>query len=473
MAIQNTIPPIPQTPSQVVPSPGDMVTPPVSAQAPAKPKKKIPKLLMIILGIFAVVILIFLVIKLVLPRFTKEKEISLVWWGLWENDAEVTALISEYELQNPGVIITYKRQSKEDYRERLTSSLAKNEGPDIFRFHNTWVPMFASELDTLSSEVLTASEYSQDYYSIAQSDLSGPNGVVGIPLEYDALTLFINKDIFDANGKTPPTTWDELRTISKELTVKDEAGIITQAGVALGRTENVDHWPEILSLMMIQNGVNMNNPSGPLAENALSYFTLYSKGESVWNETLPPSTVAFSAGKLAMYFGPSWRAFEIIDQNPGLNFQTVPLPQLAQEEGARTSVSLATYWAEGVWARSEQKEKAWNFLKFVSTSESLEALFQASAKTRRFGEPYSRPDMAALLVDHPILGSIIKLAPDAHSSYLVSRTFDGPTGINSQMTSYFEDAVNAVNDRTSPEDALETVSAGVAQVLAQYRLLGQ
>jgi hypothetical protein len=80
--------------------------------------------------------------------------------------------------------------------------------------------------------------------------------------------------------------------------------------------------------------------------------------------------------------------------------------------------------------------------------------------------------MAGLLTSHPILGSIILQAPGAQSWYLDSRTFDGPTGINSQLANYFGDAVNAVADqKQTAAQALATCAQGVAQVLSQYRLV--
>jgi len=123
-----------------------------------------------------------------------------------------------------------------------------------------------------------------------------------------------------------------------------------------------------------------------------------------------------------------------------------------------------------VWARSSKKEAAWSFLKFLSEKESLQKLYQNASKMRTFGEPYSRVEMAALLNDHPILGSIINQAPGAQSWYLASRTFDGPTGINSLLSKYFEDAINAVITGKDAKKSLETVAQGVQQVLSQYRL---
>ena len=435
------------------------------------PKKGFPKtLIFVIAGMIVVALLALLASRLL--RGSTSSSAAITWWGLWEDQSVVTPLISDYEAQHPNVKITYVAQSQQDYRERLTSALAKKAGPDIFTFHNTWVPMFRNDLDSLPAAVMNPSDYAKTFYPIASSDLTSGSSIVGIPLEYDALTLYINEDIFNKAGKTPPTTWDDLRATAKDLTVKDDQGVITQSGVALGRTENVDHWPEILALMMLQNGVDLSNPTGKPAEDALNFFTVFSTVDGVWDATLPTSTQAFAAGKLAMYFGPSWRAFEIEQANPSLKFKTVPIPQLPKDNPKQPDITYATYWAQGVWSGSANKAAAWDFLKFLATQDSLQNLYANESKLRSFGEPYPRVDMANLLTSHPVVGSIINQAPGAESWYLASRTFDGPTGINSLLANYFADAINSVaNGKMTADKALPTAAAGVAQVLAQYRLV--
>lgn len=435
-------------------------------------KPKIPVLAIAILAIIILLIGIFIIGKKFLGNKTP-KEVEIVYWGLWEDTNIIQPLIAEYEAKTPGVKIKYVRQSHQDYRERLTSAMTKDTAPDIFRFHNSWVPMFKKQLDYLPASVMSASEFAQTYYPIATSDLTSETGIVGIPLEYDAISLFINEDIFSAAGKTPPKTWDELRQVARELTVKDENGIITQAGVALGRVENVDHWQEILALMMLQNGVNLSNPTGKLAEDALTFFTIFSTVDGVWDQTLPPSTTAFAAGKLAMYFAPSWRIFEILQQNPNLKVRAISIPQLPKSSSNDLGISYASYWAEGVWSKSNNKLIAWDFLKFLSSKESLQKLYQNSSKVRLFGEPYPRVDMANLLANDPIVGVIVSDAPNAQSWYLYSRTWDGPTGINTLLSKYFEDGVTAVNSGETSKDVLDTVSVGVSQVLTQYGLMSQ
>lgn len=447
-----TIPVVPPPP----PPAASVVTP---HQPPLKP------LVFIFLGLILIIGVIFFLVK---RNSNKGPAGVITWWNLWEDEPALAPLIAEYQTKNPKVTIKYVKQSQQDYRERLTNVLAKGTGPDIFSFHNSWTPMFKKDLSPMPATVMSASEFAQVFYPVATSDLTSGTGILGIPSEYDAITLFINDDLFAAAGLTPPTTWDDLRKAAIVLTQKDEQGLILQSGVALGRTENIDHWPEILALMMLQNGVDLTKPTGKLAQDALTFFTLFSSTDGVWDATLPNSTAMFAGGKLAMYFAPSWRAFEIAQQNPSLKFSTVPLPQLPKASAGQKDVAYASYWVQGVWEKSKNKTIAWDFLKFLSSQDSLAKIYANSAKQRSFGEPYPRVNMTGLLNSHPVLGSIVSRAPNARSWYLQSRTFDGPTGINSLMNKYFEDAVNAVNSGDSAKDALETVAQGVTQILRQY-----
>jgi len=460
-------------PVSSVPAPGAQNVPLASVPSVPPPAvtgggKGFPKIILILVAILLVIGLAFLAFKFLFKGKAPTLENKITWWGLWEEASVVQPIIDEYQSSHSGITIEYIKQSHQDYRERLASALAKGDGPDVFMFHNSWVPMFKDDLDKVPVSVISPAEFAQIYYPVISSDLTSGTGFVGLPLGYDGLTLFINEGMFEAAGKSPPTTWDDVRDLGRELTIKNEEGVITQSGVALGTTSNVDHWPEIIALMMLQNGANLAEPTGELAEKAIDFYTIFYKQDKVWDETLPPSGVAFAAGKVAMYFGTSWRAFEIKQQNPELRFRTVPLPRLPKETPIQPNVSYASYWAQGVWVRSANKDEAWDFLKFLASKESLEKMYSNASKLRLFGEPYPRVDMAELLSTHPIAGSIIAQAPDAQSWYLADRTFDGPTGINSQINKYFEDAINAVNEGKSTPKSLETAAQGVAEVLSRY-----
>jgi len=323
--------------------------------------------------------------------------------------------------------------------------------------------MLKNELEAVPAETMSASEFENNFYPVVKENLRSGSAFLGLPLQVDTLALFYNQQIFQAAGKTPPTTWDQLRQTALDLTVRDETGRIQTAGVALGTTNNVEHWPDVLGLMMLQNGVNLSQPSGNLAEDALTFYTIFSSVDRVWDETLPNSTLAFAGGKAAMYFGFTWDVFEIKNINPDLNFQIAPVPQLPG-----TDIAWASFWVEGVAKRSEHQEEAWQFLQFLSSQETLQKLYQAQSQVRLFGELYPYPRMANLLASNSLVAPFLNQASQAKTWYLCSRTFDN--GLNDRLIKYFEDAVNAVNNQSSVSEALKTTSQGVAQLLSQYDL---
>lgn len=442
-------------------------------QVVAQGKKRLPKkVLFVVLTLLLLGILTFVLVKFILPGVRIGGKTELVWWGLWEDEDIIAPLIEEYEAANPNVSIKYQKNDKEDYRERLSSALARGDGPDIFRIHNSWVPMFAGELAPAPVEVMSSEEFRSTFYQVSADFLVGKEGPLAVPLEYDGLAMFINEEIFAAHGATIPTDWNEVRETARALTIKDERGVITQSGASLGTTSNVDHWPEIIGLLMIQNGADPNRPNDTSGRGrqALGFYKQFAVTDQVWDDTQPSSTIAFAEGRVGMYFGPSWRALEIKERKPSLRFRVVPVPQVPKAEDSSPDITYATFWAEGVSARSKGKEEAWKFLKFLTTRESLTKFYQNVVATREFGEPYSRVDMRELLLSDPLVGGFMQLAPNAKSSFLHSRTFDGVSGINTSLAQYYEDAINAISPAGDARRQMETLAAGVNEVLVRYGL---
>lgn len=447
---------------------GELSLPPTPSRSDFEGLKTWPssgrrKIFPLILGLLLVVGLIFGGIKLA-SKIRKPPSLTLKYWGLWEPEQVMNSVIADYQRTNPKIIIEYKKYSPRQYRETLQARLAEGVGPDIFRFHNTWLPMLKNDLAPLPSEILKKGEFETTFYPVAQKDLKMGGNYYGIPLEIDTLALFYNEKLFAAAGVVPPTTWEELKNAALKLTVKDSEGKIQTSGVALGTTGNVEHWSDILALMMLQNGVDLKNPTGKLAEDALVYYTAFSQRENkIWDEEQDNSILSFAQGKVAMIFAPSWEVFEIQMINSNLSFRVVPVPQLPG-----TNITWASYWVEGVAKKSKHQKEAWEFLKYLSSSPPLSKLYTEAGKVRLFGEPYSRMDLGDKLIDDPHSGAFIKQAPTATSWYLSSRTFDN--GINDKMIKYFEDAVNGLRKGISPKTALEQTAKGVNQVLTTYKV---
>lgn len=400
-----------------------------------------------------------------LPLFSGSKQVALTYWGLWENNTTTQTMINDFQTQHPNITVQYIKQSPRQYRERLQAAIARGEGPDVFEFHNTWVPILRNELSPAPATAMTAAEFSSTFYPVASADLVGGASVYGMPMMIDGLGLYYNVDLLSTAGVTPPTTWPELLDVVPKLTVRTDTQI-QKSAIALGTTGNVENFSDIIALMMMQNGAKLISPTGKEAEDTLTFYRKFANPSDpvyTWSDTMDNSVYAFATGKVAMMIAPSWRAFDVKQINPNLNFKVVGVPQLPGN-----TINWASYWVEGVSTKSKNAVAAWTFVKYLTSRDTVTKLYAEEAKARLFGEPYARVDLASSLAGDPYVGTYISEAPTAKSFPLSSRTFDN--GINDKLIKYLTDAVNAVGQGTAPTQALDTMSQGFTQVLGSYGL---
>ena len=458
-----------------------------------KPAFKVDKkILMIVGGVILAVVIIFFLVKFILGNLTgKTKDVTLNYWGLWEDSPVLQGIIADYETKNPGVKINYRMEQKADYRTRLQGRLEKDPGgadevPDIFRFHSSWLPMLKNDLVAVPTETVKNIGLDSDFFDVYKNDLTIDGRYFGVPLMYDGLALFYNKDLVNAAADVQlPKSWWDLEAAAAKLTVRDTTGQVKVAGAAIGLVDNVDQWSDIVGLMLKQSGADIlvnDDATNKKIEDVLTFYTLFLTKDKVWDQALPGSTELFAKGKLAFYFGPSWRAFNIEDMKvPGLNYAVTSVPQLPTLEGAASSGSVdpnasltniqwSSYWAEGVNPKSKNQAEAWKFVAYMSTKDVLEKMYTAASQIRAFGEIYPRKSMAGSLSSNLQIKPFIDAANDAGTGYLASRTSDDK-GLNDNMMKYFGDAINSmVLKNQTADQVIGPLRDGIEQLKARYSL---
>lgn len=387
--------------------------------------------------------------------------VVLTYWGLWEPESVMQSVFDDFQEQT-GIMVDYRQQSSRDYRTHLQSAIAAGSGPDVFRFHATWVPMLREELAPLPSRIMSVAEYEQIFYPIFSQQLQHNGQLVGIPLMYDGLGLYYNVDILRTANEEVPETWAELRALATRLTVRS-GNVIERGGLAIGNAENVEHFSDILGLLIFQNGGNPSQPLTSEVKDAIQFYVSFAKTNPVFSTTLPSSTIAFARGEVAMMLAPSWRVFDIKHINPELNFDIAPAPKLSESD-----LGWASYWAEGVNSKSPHKDEAWQLLKYLSSPDVLRKLYSEQSQIRAFGEIYPRQDMASDLAGSKYVEAYLLDASASTSWHMCTRTHD--EGINDQIIDYYRDAVNSALTGTLTESHLQTLSQGVNQTLRQYGL---
>lgn len=433
---------------------------------------------LMIVGVIAFLIIVLAVGYLVIRSRsqnsgTSDGQVELVYWGLWEPEIHMQDVIEAYEKDHPNVTIKYTQKRITQYEENIYERLADPQTtPDIVRINNTWTYKFQDRLASVPPEIMSSTEYQSTFYPTATSDFMGTDGnLYAIPLEIDGLSLYYNKDLFTKAGiQEPPSDWDTFIEVAQKLTETDSTGTITQAGAAIGCSNNINHSADIMFALMLQNNVQMTNSEGTEAafdtsrgEAALQYYTDFVLEHKIWSCGLRNDLEMFAGGKVAMMFAPSWRVFDIINMNSSVNFDTAEFPQLPAND---IDVNYAMYWGEAVSANSQHQLEAWQFIQYLSEAEQLKTMYAAESKSRAFGEPYSRVDMASELEDSPYVGVYIKMAPQM-TSWKLGDQLTTEAAINQAIS----DVVDGRNQTgTALREAVEKINEKNLEIYPQTLL---
>jgi len=391
-------------------------------------------------------------------------------------------LVDKYEAQHPNVSIKIEPQVSTDlygtdFKETLTTQISDNStstGPDIVRIHNTWTSSLQLYLAPLPSSIMSTSEYSSIFYPTAVTDLTGGDGkIYAIPLTFDGLGVYYNKDLLKKAGYTvPESTWDDLLEQAQNLTDYKTDGSIRIAGIGMGDSEKVQFFFEILSVLMLQEGSSIVDANGKTTfsneENmegskAIKYYTDFVKRYDVWDISLPQDITMFTEGRLAMMIAPSWRVHDIQNalesKGATLDFDIAPLPQQPSAEG--TTIYWADYWAEAVSGETKYPSEAWDFVDFISQPEQLRVFYDRLQEKNAFGEIYSRKDMSSEIISDKYVGAYLQMANTARSWKMVDRE---------RMSEVFDDivkdALSGGNSYTIIQTRLEEKSVEMDKILA-------
>ncbi len=335
----------------------------------------------------------------------KPKPVTLEYWKVFDESSNIGDLITLYQKEHPHIVINYKNFTYEEYEDQLLNALAEDRGPDIFSINTTWMKKYQPKIAPMPATVnisyeVTKGTLKKETYTevrtqktITLRDLKTKfpevvydnqviaNQIYGLPLSIDTLALYYNRDLLNNAGiSAPPKTWDEFREQIIKLTKQDSKGNIIQSGAALGTADNITRSPDIISLLMLQNGAPMTDSNGfasfnqmppgtertvkPASE-ALNFYNSFASPATqvyTWNNKMPNSLESFMNGKTAFFFGYAYQILTIKARAPKLNFEITTAPQVG------TPYNFANYWAETVSKKSKNQNEAWDFINFITTN---------------------------------------------------------------------------------------------------------
>ena len=423
----------------------------------------------------AIVVIVLLLVSVffgILPgsRLTKSPQVTLEFWGLFDDRTVWQPIFDAYRKNNNTVYFNYVQMNPDTYEQDLIEALAAGKTPDIIMFRSSWLPKHGNKISPLPETAMTLRNFQETFPDVAVVDfVRQPAGkIYALPVWTDVLTMFYNKDLFNTAGiATPPKTWDDFIKTVQKLSGKDKFGNLTKSGAAIGAANNVNNAADILSLLMLQVGAKMISDDGTVAafnrpitagnstykpgESALRFYTDFANPKSnayTWNDKMPNSFDAFTSGQTAIIFDYAVNMPRIKQKAPNLRLGVASVPQLTE---ATKVVNYADFWGYSVPLASKNPEAAWNFLVFLTGKDMNQYFSKAVLR------PASRRDVLSEERTLSDLGVFADSILSATNWYRV----DPPA-----IDSIFRDMINSVVlGNTKLADAIDDAAAKVTLLM--------
>jgi len=291
---------------------------------------------------------------------------------------------------HPGIRVVQSQKSWNMIRELLYADFSAGSGPDIVNVHANYAAEFGGAGHFYPLNKFPDFEKVREWYvpHFLESTCYKGN-CYGLPSSAIAFVLVCNKDLFDAEGITPPKTWSQFRDAAKRLTKDtdgdgnpDQYGLVLLGGDRGGFAYR-------LAPFMYKAGANImsddltkiefNSPRGVATVKLFAdmYQIDHSITPGFLAYTLSEMNDLFCSNRVAMSIEGPWFRGMVKEKSPGKDFYAVPVPvpddMIDQYDTAPTLQDMVMY---SLNAHSKHPEEAWELLKFLRNEEADMAWIQ-------------------------------------------------------------------------------------------------
>jgi multiple sugar transport system substrate-binding protein len=326
------------------------------------------------------ILTLFLAAAMALSLFTAcgggtedDGSVITVWCEAIGSDNSILQQFKSYFDENNGMGYTLEYEIKDSLSGDLRAAIQAGRVPDIVIWPR-WETMTRNNLlQEIDSLVERDNINIEKYNSEAFKELRAGGKLYGIPTDLDAWGIWCNTDL--TGTENLPKTWDELKTMTAQLTT----GTGTDKIVGLDAYNLRGQFYTFMltaGATFINDGnpptvnIDISNPNSKSYQDAYAVLTLF---EELMNITGTPADYEqneyFMSGKVAMKFGPSNynKTLKLLTQQE-MNLMFIGNPAKSATEGSISGIvggySLAI-------PRGANIEKSWKVIKWWTEKENI------------------------------------------------------------------------------------------------------
>lgn len=249
-------------------------------------------------------------------------------WYYWETEGHQKALdemIANYNGQQEDYSVSAKYVPFADFKKQLSIGASASELPDLVILDSPDHASYASM--GIFADITDKFDVSS-YYEGPVASATLDDTLYGVPFGCNCLSLYYNKDMFDAAGITEvPTTWDELKETAEKLTTDSVSGL---AFCSLQNEEGTFNFvPWLWSTGATSYDINSEG-----GIRALTFIKdLFDSGvvnKECINWTQGDVMNQFISGNVAMMINGPWQIPTMRQEAPDLNWDVTLIPMDAQ-----------------------------------------------------------------------------------------------------------------------------------------------
>ncbi len=371
----------------------------------------------------------------------------------------IDELIARFQAANPDVTVKHTHFPYDDYRTKVAAAIPAGEGPDVVQLFYGWLDDYvrAGLLRPLPKDRFDPARIDTEFFPIVQA-MKRDGAYMALPTAVRSLALFYNKKLLDDAGVGAPATLDELVTVAKAVTKRDDGGNLLVEGITAGMDAQDHHWwREVLVRQF--GGQPYSEDGTKVAYNdeagidALQFYVdLIQKEKVAQIGFMDEPQAAFRAGRAGLHIDGSFRLGALADVR-GLEWGVAELPA---HNGIRSNFS--SYWVNGVTSKADgdRLDAAYRFLEFITSDEAMQLWVET------VGELPAKPSaaLADANIAHPQYGPFVKGLEYAHATEFANES--------EQRRLVIEAVDRVLLQGMSVEESLGTAAAAEQKLLDEF-----
>ena len=317
----------------------------------------------------------------------EDDRVEIQFWsfgGTPRQIAWIEARVDSFNATHPEIRVVRSQKSWNMIRELLYTNLSTGSGPDVMNVHANYAaefgeagfflpintfPDFQEVKNWYEPNLIETVRYKDDYY--------------GLPGPALAFIIACNKDMFDAEGVTPPRTWSEFREVARRLTKdtdgngsNDQWGLVLYGGDRGGFSYRFAPFLYKAGVNVLSDDLTRAEFNSPMGVASLKLFADMHQIDG----SITPGFLAyqhseindlFCSNKVAMCIEGPWYRGMIQIKSPGKDLYVVPVPvpdhMLDQYDTLPTLQDMVMY---SINAHSKHPNEAWEVAKYFRNEEA-------------------------------------------------------------------------------------------------------